>query len=105
MLVTKFLSPSIAVTLPDSVTSDMDETKHVTITITEPGGIFLDDSQISMDEITTRLNGLRNSGEVGQVRLRADKTVDWEFIIEALDSIREAGISDVAFETDKEEES
>ncbi len=99
MLVTRFLSPSIAVALPESETGAMDDSRSMTLVIDEQGRTFLGDASMSLDEITAALADARESGEIDVVRLRADKHTPFELIIDALDAIRKSGIEEIAVET------
>lgn len=100
MLVTKFLSPSIAVTLPESNSSVMDDRYSITIYIDYKSDVYLENEWISLDEVTRELSFRRSDGPLDFVRLRADRSADFQSVIEVLDAIRNAGISDIAIETE-----
>ncbi len=101
MLITRFLSPTIAVALPDSDSGVIDESRARTVTIDADGNAFLDDVSMTLQEITRELANSRLSGELDLVRLRADRDTGFQSVIDALDAIRDAEIFDVAFETDR----
>jgi len=99
MLVTRFLSPSIAVALPSSESGAVDESRSRTITINSNGNTFLDDRRMTLDEISAALEIDREAGDIDIVRLRADKSTAFQLIIDAMDAIRRAGIAEIAVET------
>jgi biopolymer transport protein ExbD len=103
MLVTRFLSPSIAVALPSSESGAVDESRSRTVTIDSNGDTFLDDRRMTLDEISGALAVDREAGGIDIVRLRADKSTAFQLIIDAMDAIRRAGIAEIAVETSPED--
>ena len=99
MLVARFLSPSIAVALPESGSGAIEEAHARTVTIDRDGRTFLDDFPLTLDEISSALEEDRRSGELDLVRLRADRDTPFQKIVDALEAIRRAGIVDIAIET------
>lgn len=99
MLVTRFLSPSIAVALPESGFGEVEEAVSRTVTIDREGQAFLDDVPMSLDELSGALDDARVAGELDLVRLRADRETPFQVIVDALEAIRRAGIVDIAIET------
>ena len=104
MLVTRFLSPSISVALPESGIGALDDSPARTVTIDKEGTTFLDDQPASLDEITASLARDRESGELKLVRLRADSETPFQKIVDAMEAIQSAGIVDIAIETTSDEE-
>jgi len=101
MLVTRFLSPSIAIALPESESGELDESNAAFVSVNTSGNVYLDDNPVSLDDLTYLLNEQRQAGEIEIVRLRADKTTDWQIVIDILDAIRASGIIDIAIETER----
>ena len=104
MLVTRFLSPSIAVALPESDSGAIDESRCRTVSIDVDGLTYLDDVRLSLEEITETLAGDRAAGEFDIVRLRADRDTPFQMIIDAMDAIRRSGTTDIAIETSPDDE-
>jgi len=102
MLIARFLNPGIAVALPESGSGEFDDSSSRTVVIESDGKIYLDNTQLPLEEITARLSDLRLNGEIETVRLRGDREVEWQLVVSALDAIRDAGIYDIVIETDAE---
>lgn len=100
MLITRFLNPSIDLTLPSSTTSQINDNRSVVVAIDAGGGLWLDEEQISWDELTPRLSGL--GSDVTTVRLRADGGTEHRSVVRAFDCIRQAGMDDIALEAVRE---
>jgi biopolymer transport protein ExbD len=102
ILVARFIAPSIAIALPESGTDTLDESHYITVAIDGDGNIWLDERPMSLEEITVALEDAWRNGEFNIVRLRADRDTPLQTVVDALDAIRAAGISDVAIETSRD---
>ncbi len=100
MLVTKYLSPTIAVALPQSGSGEIDESRARTVSIDRDGNTFIDNTPATLSEIARELESARAAGEIDIVRLRADKDTRFQRIIDVLDAIRKSGIRDISVETE-----
>jgi biopolymer transport protein ExbD len=104
MLVTRFLSPSIAVALPESGRGAVEEAKARTVAIDRDGMIYLDDRPMSLSGVSAALAAAKEAGEIDLVRLRADRETAFQVIVDALEAIRAGGIVDIAIEVSGETE-
>ncbi|MCB1217283.1 biopolymer transporter ExbD [bacterium] len=100
MLITRFLNPTIDLSLPESTTAQINDSQSVLVAIDADGGLWLDEDQISWAELTPRLQGL--SAAEPTVRLRADGGTEHRMVVRAFDCIRQAGLEDIALEAVKE---
>ena len=96
MLVTRYLAPSLSVTLPEAAASQVDDQPSITITIDEDGNLAVDGDMYQWAALP-RL--LENRDPDTQVRIAADKETDYDFIVRALDLSAAAGLSHIALET------
>jgi len=104
MLVTKFLSPSISVALPESDSGVIDDSPARTVSVDRDGNCWLDENPVTLEELTSELNELRRAGEIELVRLRLDADATSQMFVDTLDAITNAGISNVAIETENSRE-
>jgi len=102
ILVARFMAPSIAIALPESGTDALDESRYITVAIDADGYTWLDDTPMSLEEMTVALEEARRAEEFEIVRLRADRDTSLQIVVDTLDAIRAAGISDVAIETSRD---
>ncbi|MCB1220372.1 MAG: biopolymer transporter ExbD [Planctomycetales bacterium] len=100
MLITRFLNPTIDLSLPESTTAQINDNRSVLVAIDATGQLWLDEEQITWSELTPRLSGLADKGLT--VRLRADGGTEHRMVVQAFDCIRTAGLEDIALEAVKE---
>jgi len=94
---------SLPVSLPVSSAAEIHTELNLTITVNENGEIFLDSTEVSLDELQTVLlekKQKETEAESVQVDLFADKTVSYQELYRVLDIIRTAGISNVSLQAD-----
>ena len=97
MLVSRFLQPALEVELPGSSTASMTEGSQITIVLDEDGRIHVDGTPMTDEALVERL-GLVSVDEQDFVRLRADKNVRLQRVVEVLDIIRASPVTGVALE-------
>ncbi len=96
MLVTRYLSPSLSVTLPEASAAQMDDRQSVSIAIDKDGSLAVDGELYQWAALPRLLDG---RDPETQVRIAADKETDYDFIVKALDEAANAGLSRIALET------
>jgi biopolymer transport protein ExbD len=89
---------SLPVTLPTSETAGIDQKQALSVTIRSDGGIFVDQSPVSIDALTSVLSTHSDRNAEKGVLLFADKTVSYEDIFRVLDRIRLAGLSRISLQ-------
>ena len=99
ILTDRFLTPGTPVNLPGVSERNFDQSKTVTVTVSESGLIYLDNTQITPEDLTSELVRLKESGALETVLLRADRKVPFQNVVTALDAVRKAGIEEMAVET------
>jgi len=104
MLITRFLPPSVAIALPESGSGELDESPAAIVSIDQTGNVLLDDRIVTLDALTSILTGEKASGEIDIVRLRADKSTEWQLVVDVLNAIRASGIIGIAVEIETEGE-
>lgn len=92
------LQRGVPVTLPQANTAET-ETKHaITVTVDAQGNVFVEGKTVGRDDLTTAIIKEARSAEKDSVVLRADGKASYQVVVEALDSIRMAGIKRVSLE-------
>jgi len=99
MLVTKFLNPSIDLSLPESTTAQVNDEKSITVAISADGQVAVDDVPVAWTELTGRLR--ERAPAVKIVRVRADEMTRHREVVRAFDCIRAAGLTSIALEAEK----
>ena len=90
----------INVNLPTAHTSaSEDRSKSVTITVTEPGDVYLDKEKIAFSLLPQELKELKAQDPELKVFINGDAKAYFESAIKVLDDVRVAGITKVAIQT------
>jgi biopolymer transport protein ExbD len=97
MLVSRFLQPALDVELPGSSTAEVTEGSVITLVLDEQGRVRLNGMPLTDKDLVERLS-LVSAQEKDLVRLRADKNVKLQRVVEVLDIIRASPVARVALE-------
>jgi len=91
--------PGIKVSLPKAVTSEVMQLDNVTITVTKDDQIYLEDRQITIEELTGRLKVLAK--EKMGLLIKADSRAPLGRIVEIWDACRTEGVSQINIATNQ----
>ena len=91
--------PGIKVSLPKAVTSEVMQLDNVTITITRDDLIYLEDKQITQDELASRLKILAK--EKMGLLIKADSRAPLGRIVEIWDACRREGVLQINIATNQ----
>ena len=92
---------SLPVSLPVSSAAEVHTELNLTLTVNSQGEIFLDNTNVSQEELQTfLLEKTRKTADSKfvQVDLFADKTLSYQELYRVLDIIRTAGVSNVSLQ-------
>ena len=98
------LQKGMPVNLPKASSTTDDLPEQVTLTISENGDLFFNKEAVTFSELEPRLQGLLYYGEEPAVVINADEAVSHGRVIEVMDSVRKAGIFNMAIATKPEAE-
>lgn len=98
------LHRGLRVELPAALTAQLDRRDYVSVTVTEDNAIYLDEEQVSLDELMDGVSErVRSSAEKQiPVFISGDRRADLGVAMQILDRLRRAGIREVSFETREE---
>ena len=91
--------PGIKVSLPKAVTSEVMQLDNVIITVTEDDKIYLEDRQITTEELAGRLKMLAKD-KMGLL-IKADSRAPLGRIVEIWDACRREGVSQINIATNQ----
>lgn len=90
------MTPGIDVNLPRTDASLPHDEEGITISIKENKNIYIENDRIPVNEFATRLKKILEKKPPGvTVYLRADKNIDYGFVIEIIGLMRKAGVKDL----------
>ena len=110
MVITPMLNNKVNVTLPVATAAIMMENANkedaVTVAVTRDGKTYLGGDQVNIDDLGSKVSAkLENKSESEkEVYLRADVRANYGKVMDAVDQIRAAGVSQLGLLTDKREE-
>ena len=92
-------SSSILVELPEVQNSSSNTVIETVITVTENLAIYIESERISQSVDLITMQSILSSNSATKVILRADVGVTYGKLMQVMDGIRNAGITDVALQT------
>uniref|UniRef100_A0A7C4TD50 Protein TolR n=1 Tax=candidate division WOR-3 bacterium TaxID=2052148 RepID=A0A7C4TD50_UNCW3 len=90
------MTPGIDVNLPRTDASLPHDEEGITISIKENKEVFIENERVDIKNFETRLKKILEKKPPGvTVYLRADKSIDYGFVIEVVGRMRKAGVKDL----------
>ena len=107
MVITPMLNNKVNVDLPKAdaavVMEDANKEDAVVIAVTRDGRIFLGGDQVTLDDIGTKVSAKLENKTNKEVFLRADIRANYGKVMDAVDGVRAAGVSQLGLLTEKRE--
>jgi biopolymer transport protein TolR len=104
MITAPLLQSGIDVRLPRTTATSDDLTEGIVVTLTDKGGIFIDDVYRTKDQLEDELRRVIAKKPKQKAYLRADQSVEYGQVIEILSTMKRLGLSDVGLVTRPAEE-
>ncbi|UCF70667.1 MAG: biopolymer transporter ExbD [candidate division WOR-3 bacterium] len=90
------MTPGIDVNLPRTDASLPHDEEGVTVSINQAQEIYVDNDKIALEKFEGKIRQILNSKPPGIiVYLRADKEVDYGFVVEIVGRLRKAGVKEL----------
>ncbi|MES2641515.1 MAG: biopolymer transporter ExbD [Myxococcota bacterium] len=70
--------------------------KDIVISVLPDGTLFVEDDQITIDQLDGKLGEIKRGAASTRVVIRGDQTATYELIMKVISKAREAGLTDVA---------
>ncbi len=103
MVITPMLNNKVNVDLPKAdaaiVMEDANKEDAVTVAITRDGRIFLGSDQVTVDDLGTKISTKLENKTAKEVFLRGDARANYGKVMDAVDGIRAAGVSQLGLLT------
>lgn len=105
MVTAPLLVAGVPIDLPDSRANALEQEKEpVQISLDAEGQAFIDDAEVSMDDLPDALEALRkqrgeDNGDAPQVMLRADRSLDYGKVMLVMGELNRAGLNRVSLVT------
>ena len=96
------IQTAVKVKLPGSKTNEPSQPSLLVVTITAGGGVYAGEEEISINQLTAKLNIMKSTIKDDNLIIRADKSVAVELVIKVIDAARSSGIDKFTIETERE---
>ena len=96
MLVSRYLPPTLAVTLPEASSAQVDARPALELSIDARGGLALDGEPAKWEALPGLLAG---KDPETLVRIAADSRTSYDYVVKALDAAAGAALTHIALET------
>jgi biopolymer transport protein TolR len=105
MVTAPLLTVGVPVDMPETRARQMSEDKEpLAITIKKSGDIFLQETQIQLDELVPKLTAIAKNGYDQRIFVRGDKDVDYGKVMEVMGELNAAGFKRIGLVTDTKRE-
>lgn len=101
MVAAPLLSVGVPVELPKTDAKSLpSETEPITITVDKDGTVFLQETEVTLEEIVLRLSAIAQNGYDERIYLRGDNASDYGSVMKVMARINAAGYSNLGLVTD-----
>jgi biopolymer transport protein TolR len=108
MVITPMLNNKVNVDLPKAaaavVMEDANKEDAVVVAVTRDGKTFLGQDRVTLDDIGTKISAKLENKTEKQVFLRADSRANYGKVMDTIDGIRTAGVSQLGMLTDRQDQ-
>ena len=109
MVITPMLNNKVNVDLPKAdsaiVMEDANKEDAVTIAVTRDGRTFLGGDQVTLDDLGPKITAKLENKTNKQVYMRADARANYGKVMDAVDGVRAAGVSQLGLLTERRDDS
>jgi len=108
MVITPMLNNKVNVDLPKAdaavVMEDANKEDAVTVAVTRDGRVFLGGDQVTVDDMGSKISAKLENKTSKEVFFRGDMRANYGKVMDAVDGIRSAGVSQIGLLTERSEE-
>ena len=105
MVAAPLLTVGVPIDLPETQARALNsETQPITVSINETGQVFLQETEIPIDEVVPKLQAIATTGYDERIYVRGDKTADYGTVMRVMARISAAGYKNLGLVTLQEQE-
>jgi biopolymer transport protein TolR len=105
MVAAPLLTVGVPIELPKTKANELQGDKEpLTITVNTDGKVFLQETEIEVDEIVTKLLAIAKGGYKERIYVRGDAQVNYGIVMKVMGTISAAGFNSIGLVTQREEE-
>ncbi len=104
MISAPLLTAGVPIELPETKAKPLDgDTKPLTVSVDAKGRVFLQSTEIKVDEVVPKLKAIARNGYDERVYVRADRTVDYGAVMKVMGVISAAGFRRIGLVTEPDQ--
>lgn len=104
MVAAPLLTVGVPIDLPETQAKALNsDTQPISLSVNEAGQVFIQDSEIGMDEIVPKLAEIAKNGYEERIYVRGDQTADYGTIMKVMGLVSKAGYKKLAMVTLQEQ--
>ena len=101
MVTAPILQQGVAIDLPKVAAAPLaGEQEQLVVNVNKAGQVFLNDTPIAIDALTTKLAAIRAARPDRQVYVRADQSVPYGQVMKTMAAVRESGLTKIGLVTE-----
>ncbi len=101
MVAAPLLSVGVPIELPKTDAKSLpSQTEPITISVNSDGAVFIQETEIALEDIATRLIAISNNGYDERIYLRGDGQANYEAVMKVMARVNAAGFSNLGLVTD-----
>ncbi|KAA0971139.1 protein TolR [Aureimonas fodinaquatilis] len=106
MVSAPLMTVGVPLQLPETNARALNADKQpITISVQADGKIYIQESEIPVDEVVTRLQAIAQTGYEERIFVRADQAVEYGTVMKVIARISSAGFSNIGFVTAQDAQS
>lgn len=104
MVAAPLLTVGVPIDLPETQAKALNaETQPISISVNEQGQVFLQETEVPMDEVVAKLTAISKNGYEERIYVRGDKTADYGAVMRVMGLLSQAGFKKLAMVTLQEQ--
>ena len=101
MVAAPLLSVGVPLELPKTDAKSLpSQTEPITISVDKDGGIFIQEAEVSLDDLASKLSAVAANGYEERIYLRADQNSDYGAVMKVMARVNASGFSNLGLVTD-----
>jgi len=105
MVAAPLLTVGVPIDLPETQAKALNsETQPITVSINEKGQVFLQETEVPVEEVVPKLQAIAQTGYDERIYVRGDKTADYGTVMRVMARISAAGYKNLGLVTLQEQE-
>jgi biopolymer transport protein TolR len=105
MVAAPLLTVGVPIDLPETQAKALNsETKPITISVNQDGQVYLQETEIPIDEVVPKLEAIAQTGYDERIYVRGDKTADYGTVMRVMARISAAGYRNLGLVTLQEQQ-